>query len=328
MPREISLPHSSLIPFVEMVYRNDKGDESTNKPIRPIITIASHQGLLSENYPDWKLSKKDKRCLLGFSGGKDSIAMAIKLMNEGYDVTGVFVGGLNRSALTEKQASIDACKLLGIDLIKTAVKTSGQSERRENPTKNLMILGLMLDIGGPQGIAHYALGTEEENEEGLEWYHTSWDFSDNPRVLKSGSFFFQGLENFKLHVGKLGFWGFDSYATVMSHPKGRELLEVSRSCMSRYMYQNSLNATNRKKYGVDLMIGRCGSCWKCCLEYLHLTALGIVKPNVKYIDHCWSRLSKFDEGTKEWISMMRDRLSLVVLHRAKGKQVQRVAKHR
>lgn len=311
-PSVVEISHPAQKAFVEFLCQREAA-EGERKVRMPKIVLTSGDGFLNQDYPAHKLVKGDKRVLLGYSGGKDSIYSATKLRKAGYEVEACFVTGLNRSSRDEKQAAIDTCKLLNIPLHIIPVKTSGSSNRFENPAKNILVLALMLDIGGPIGIPNYSLGTEGDLEGGIEDYFTSTDFSDSPDVLELGCATFKPLKNYRFINSNVPLWSYESYKAVLNRPKGgMELMAALRSCMSQYQYRAKLHSVNESKYGVKLLPGRCGSCWKCCLEYLYLEAMGRVVPNKAYSDHCWRRLKKHDAtATPEWLRMMTAKLSKI-----------------
>lgn len=281
-PREIQLPHPSMKPLCQLIYLHDGEDP-------PKYIPQQRSGLLQGPPKRANLEIEDE-AIIGYSGGKDSIAQAIKLQKEGINVEAFHLGNLNRSCTDEKQASIDTCKLLGIPLRIETIKTTGKSKRLENPVKNLLVLAMMLDFGLWRGVSTYALGTQINRPNGLSDFYTSLDFSDSPDVLFIGSELFRQLPQFRLRVGELGLSNIDTYYSmklILSHKRGWELLTASRSCMTQFRFREMRKKHNHKKYGVELLPGRCGSCWKCCIEYLVLDALGAIKKNEDFILHCW-----------------------------------------
>lgn len=297
-PRCLKLHHPSLKPVARCVYVHDGVSP-------PEVVIAAKESLLPE-MPDYKLTKT-KSALLGYSGGKDSVAMAIKLEREGMDVKAFHVRNLNRSCTDEMQASIDTCKLLDIPLIIKPVATHGPTTRIENPVKNLLVLAMMLDHGGPLGVANYSIGTQVDRPNGMDGFNTDLDFSDSPDVIFIGSEFFRQVPGFTLRAAELGRWNIDmlySIELVLSHEKGMELLKASRSCMTQFRFKDMRRKHNEKKFGVKLLPGRCGSCWKCCMEYLLLESMGAVKTNKGFVEKCWDYIKS--QKLTHWDSIIAD----------------------
>jgi hypothetical protein len=95
-------------------------------------------------------------------------------------------------------------------------------------------------------------------------------------------------------------YGQRAYTDILNRKDGVELLTMCRSCMSQYRFRDYWNMNLSVKHKVEIWPGRCGACFKCCLEWLYLQAFGVVKPNPAYEDYCWKALQKWDQGTKEW----------------------------
>ncbi len=282
-PPTIQVAHASLKPIVRVLYSHD-GTPQPEIKVQP-----KTDNLLGMDLPQFLLWD-DRPAMLGFSGGKDSVAMAIKLMNEGKKVTAFHVQNLNKSCTDEKQASIDTCRLLGIPLVIKAVKTHGPTTRLESPVKNLLVLAMMLDHGGTTGIQNYAVGTQVDRPNGTDGFSSDMDFSDAPDVLFIGSELFRQVPEFTLRAAELGDTNIDMYYSiklVLSHKNGWKLLEASRSCMTQFRFKKMRKIANEKKYKVKLLPGRCGSCWKCCVEYVILDAMGKVKKNNAFLKKCW-----------------------------------------
>ena len=64
------------------------------------------------------------------------------------------------------------------------------------------------------------------------------------------------------------------------------------SCISPHRFNASLREHNEKKYNVKLLNGRCGSCFKCCMEAILLAELNYYDKNSEFINHCWDILAK------------------------------------
>jgi hypothetical protein len=302
-PHTIHLKHPALAPIARLIYLHDGA-----KP--PKIQIENKGGdLLAMNMPRFELSDwKGKRAVVGYSGGKDSVAMAIKMQKAGYKVEAFHVQNLNRSCSDEKQASIETCRLLDIPLTIKSVKTNGPTMRIESPVKNLLVLAMMLDDCGPLGVKTYALGTQVNRKGGVDDFNTNMDFSDSPDVLFIGSELFRQEKGFNLRVGELGKSSIDAYYSmkiVLGHKKGWELLCAYRSCMTQFRFKDMRRKHNEKKYSLKLLPGRCGSCWKCCLEYLVLDAMGAVKSNKGFKEKCFSFIHNQEvDWSKEVSSML------------------------
>jgi len=64
---------------------------------------------------------------------------------------------------------------------------------------------------------------------------------------------------------------FNNYIeTLKIISKDLKLLNLVQSCLSPYRFLNNLHQINENKYNIKLFNHRCGSCWKCCVEYIFL----------------------------------------------------------
>ncbi len=280
--------HPTLIPLFRVICFYDDQPNPDN------IGIVCERTGFDSDFPKYQLTDK-KTALLGYSGGKDSVAQAIKLMNEGYTVEAFHVRNLNKSYTDECDAATGTCDILGIPIHVAPIKSQGKSKRLENPVKNLLVLAMMLDLGGPRGVATYSLGTQVNRPNGLDDFYTSLDFSDSPDTLFIGSELFRQVPGFNLKVGELGLSNIDIYytiKTILSHKDGLELMRTARSCMTQYRFREMRKKHNERKFGVELMPGRCGSCWKCCIEYLVMDALHYIEKKEDFIIHCWHFIDK------------------------------------
>jgi hypothetical protein len=78
---------------------------------------------------------------------------------------------------------------------------------------------------------------------------------------------------------------FDSIYTIVNS-KYSFLIEDIQSCITPDRFRSSRIKTNRKKYGVEPLGNRCGSCHKCELDYIILTGLGYYKPtSIEFMKH-------------------------------------------
>ena len=64
-----------------------------------------------------------------------------------------------------------------------------------------------------------------------------------------------------------------------------------QGCVLPYRFRNKTKEINEQKYNVKLLPNRCGSCWKCCVEYIFLADKGVVEYNAQFYKHCLDILS-------------------------------------
>lgn len=227
--------------------------------------------------------------IVGFSGGKDSTAAALKLRVKGFDPILFHVKGINPSYPGERQAAskvaeaIRAKKLVVLDL-----KLSGKSDYIENPAKNQVILGLMVDYGRKYGIANYAQGGAAKDS--CSDLNFVAGYSDGREMYNASDKLFQAaLDGYRFHHGLLEN-DTDSLLTLLEHAP--QVLPVMQSCMMPVRYKGNLTKGNEKKYGVTLLPGRCGSCYKCASEWLHLALSNFVPWSDSFAIHSMNVLTK------------------------------------
>ena len=71
-----------------------------------------------------------------------------------------------------------------------------------------------------------------------------------------------------------------------------ELANMVHGCILPYRFRDMTRKKNITKYGVELLDGRCGSCWKCCTEYIYFADKGVIPLNEDFYRHCIDFLVK------------------------------------
>jgi hypothetical protein len=71
-----------------------------------------------------------------------------------------------------------------------------------------------------------------------------------------------------------------------------DLLNESLSCLCRHSLRDYRRGWVKEKYGIDLFNKRCGSCYKCCVEYIHMTDHKKLPFNQAYYRYCLGQLYK------------------------------------
>ena len=82
---------------------------------------------------------------VAFSGGKDSVATAIKLKDDGRDVRLFYVSGINKAYPDEMTHAIQIAEQLDLPLHVAYVKQHGKTVFKESPVKNQIIASMALD---------------------------------------------------------------------------------------------------------------------------------------------------------------------------------------
>lgn len=223
------------------------------------------------------------RALVLFSGGKDSTAAALLLGDRGLDVTLLNVRGINPAYPQEQYTAERLASMLKMPLL-TAEVVVAKGAYIENPTKNQLLLAMALDVAVKNNISHIATGITANVRAATTNFSTG--FSDAVEMHEAAADWAErAITGITVERRLLPN---DTVSLVRVARAG--LLEHIGSCMGAHRFKNSLNAQNTQKYGVRLMPDRCGSCYKCALEWLHTTRLGVTPQNLAYARHCLSIL--------------------------------------
>lgn len=114
--------------------------------------------------------------------------------------------------------------------------------------------------------------------------------SDNPDVIEPG---FAAIEAIApgLQMIRAGLPN-DTASLAEVWASCPDALPVLSSCMAGARFKGSLARGNREKFGVDLMPGRCGSCYKCAMEQIVLAALQGQTLPAPWAAHCVDKLRR------------------------------------
>lgn len=238
----------------------------------------------------------NRRVVLGYSGGKDSLAAALTIQSRGMTPVLFHVKGLNRSYPREFAAVQEVANATGWELVVQEVRLHGEHAWPDNPVKDQMILAMMLDYGVPLGISRYTMGVEKENVGEKSNIRTNW--SDQYEM------FYLFREAVRQVQPEFSWnWVLDdhsqSYAIITQH-RAATLLDMTTSCVTPHRFQDLRKRQNEQKYGIRLPPHRCGSCWKCCVDYLCRWAYGLRDstegdPSVEFGRHC------LDVFHRQWV---------------------------
>jgi len=219
--------------------------------------------------------------MLGFSGGKDSLATAIKLKELGRDIHLYFLQGINKSYTTELDICKNLAQKLNLPLIVEKVIQNGKSDFKENPFKNGVLISLMIERGLRMGVSEYCLGNQSDDN--IHNCEVLTEFSDT-------SEFFEAIKNYFDFVNINTYLkdDRDSYETIWKY--NPELINNIGSCIMPVFRRPNIKKANKKKFGVEL--SGCGSCYKCSIEYIFKSEKGMLPLNIEYLNHCKSILDK------------------------------------
>lgn len=226
--------------------------------------------------------------VLALSSGLDSVYLLHRLIERGHDVTAFHVRGLNKSsAKTEAEAARRIARLNKVRFVEAGFNAPAQVFP-DNPFKNQLILSMMLGYGAEHQIYRYAVGSDWTTplSEGVVGY----TLTDTAEVYES---YWQGIKK-HFPQAELVFIGAEEKKyhrlkyLAAHYPQS---LEAVSSCVAPQRFREHWRRNNMDRYGVQLLPGRCGSCYKCAMEYILLCEAGAVKADAAFTAHCWDILA-------------------------------------
>lgn len=258
-------------PMLDVVYKVHGGEYEIQDPV-PVERVGN--------------GATGKRLVVGFSGGKDSLAALLEARAQGYDVTAFHVAGINRGAPDERQYAARMARRCGLPMVVRTVKLAGKLEYPENYVKNQFIVAAMVQWGAPQGIANYSLGNALSRT--VATCHPRYTLTDTVELLKAMQPFFEAsYPAYRYH------WfldnGTDSYRILVKYAPNS--IPFVKGCLALPWQKKIWREANERKYGLRLLPNRCGSCGKCCLEYVILYDMGYLdaaqgRGNAGFRKHC------------------------------------------
>lgn len=244
-----------------------------------------------KHYSSLNVSEYDKdNVILAFSGGKDSVATALILMESNYNVYLYHVKGLKSASYPDEWKNAqNIASYLGLPIIIDEIQLEGKLAFPEHPMKNMIIANRMLQWGIENNI-----GTQIEFGnyttsilDYTAFYYAGddcidmWDAYESivGEVLNDKSFYV-GLDLFNLN---------DTLEMLAKHS---ELLPMCQSCLGAHRFREHNRQHVLDKYNVKLMPHRCGLCWKCAVEYIYMSDHDVLEYNEAYYKHCVDILKK------------------------------------
>lgn len=272
LPPNLPALPPGLRPYVDLLYRSAQYTW-TNRPQPQGLHVADNG-----------------TAVVGFSAGKDSTGAALKFRAQGKEVHLVHVRGLNRSHPHEYKAAVDIANHLGMPLQVVTVRQHGSTPYRESIMKNQLILGITMDVGLRlgAGAVHYAGGNVATDNADLLVYEASYSDSQElytalvPWLLDTvaGAQVYQDWMSCNT----------ESFLLIDQHAP--TVLPLVLSCMMPVRYKPPLRRRYQDRFGVKLMPGRCGHCWKCGQEYMHQVLLGHAEASRAMVQHALRAVRK------------------------------------
>ena len=165
-----------------------------------------------------------------------------------------------------------------------------ERSRKYHPMKNMIIANMALKWGIDNDISstiitgNYTVGDLNP----ASFYINGDDISEMWDVYDS--IVQKAIPNYYTMLGL-----HDSSEAIKELSNDVELLKLCQSCLGAQRFRQWNHDNNEKKYGIKLFPNRCGSCWKCCAEYIYLTDHDLMEYNEDYYIHCLDVIRKADK---------------------------------
>lgn len=228
---------------------------------------------------------EQKTMVVCFSGGKDSTAAVLHYQKLGYRVILFHVRwGDNNTpqGRDDYRASKDLAEHLNLPFFTESVIISGKrGDWLEHPLKNSVIASLALQFAIENGYGtNIAFGnyyTSSVRDD--EFYVCGGDDKEMWRAFEK--VIRRIIRGFTMHVPLRNIQS--SFNAILQRP---ELLSKLQSCVGPYRYREYLHKNHEAKYKMHLLPHRCGSCWKCAVEYIFFADHDVLVYNEAFYRHC------------------------------------------
>jgi len=230
--------------------------------------------------------KDDKFVLCCVSGGKDSLATVLHYLENGYNVHLYTLKGINRGYPEEYKSAVNWANALNLPIYVDTIKISGKKYWVEHPLKNQLIatlaLAYCLDNNLPATVAFgdYQDETADKSNFGVNW-------TDNINLWEAYNDFLKGFVEARAEIPLE-----KELVGLELIDKNANLLPLIQSCLMTVRDRESLRQKNQNKYGLKILPNRCGSCYKCCLEYIYFCDHKKLEYNEDFYKHCLEILKK------------------------------------
>lgn len=252
------------------------------QPLPNIINYKFINIIINEN------NFNDEGIIIGASGGLDSCYAALKAKDEGKKVILIHFQGLNKNFPKETEQIINFAKTNSMSLYIINVKNKGKNFFPDNPFKNQLILSALAEIGYKLSINNIMLGaTGTFNIEKSKIGFNVTDTIENYNSFLNGLKLYYPLINI-IYLNK----DITKYTMLKYIVDNHiESLQYICSCINPNRFVTMLHNNNEKKYNIKLLKYRCGSCFKCAMEYILLYEIGYYN-DIDFLLHCYDILAK------------------------------------
>ncbi len=241
---------------------------------------------VDKNIKPLKLPKYDKNnVIICFSGGKDSLALILKCMAKGYNIYLYSVKHINQSYVDEITQAEKLADYLHLPIYIDDIRLGGKHDWMEHPMKNMIIANGALSYGIRENIGtrilfgNYTTSTlqHEDFARCAGDCMDMWDSYNN--IIQ------RLIPDFKIEADLE-----DMGETLEIVTPQEDLLDLSVSCLCRHSLRDYRHNWVKEKFGIDLPKNRCGSCYKCVVEYMYMTDHGLIEFSRDYYRYCMNTL--------------------------------------
>lgn len=264
LPPTLQAP-AGLVPLLELVYAGKPFACDTRPYVSRILEVAQSPAPQASAVPI-----DTKKIIIGYSGGKDSLACLLLALSYKLKPILFHVVGLNRSYPGELEAVEEIAARVGVPVVYPTVHLLGRHDYPDNPVKDQLILAMMVDYGLRIGCQRFTQGVESTNT--LKKSNINYNWSDAKEM-------FDAFNTHYLQPQWPGYrweWMVEthSHSYHIIHSLDPSLLELTNSCVTPHRFQLMRRQQCMDKYGLHLRENTCGTCWKCCVDYLNMLAIG------------------------------------------------------
>lgn len=236
----------------------------------------------------YEIKNHDKKVVLGFSGGLDSVYQAIWLKESGWDVILYHLKGVN--TYENGQATkhcLEIARGLGMIYEESVFKKKHNSQQwPENPIKNQLILSLMIDYCIDKDIRYISLGDD--------FNLSITDAVQGVNVTDAREITHSFIDGIRRYVD-VRFIKVEECNKLERIQKLKEygLENLYYSCVQAGRFNKSLHDKAEQKYGVNLFANNCGCyCRKCAMHNLLMYYGGEVEFPKEFVNKCWEVMWK------------------------------------
>lgn len=269
------------------------------RSVHPVLQtyIANFCKKIGEKVPDFELSFglqdlfnaktinhvdliKSNRPMIGFSGGKDGLAVAILLKKQNPILYHLY--GINRTYKFERNNARALADMMGLEYVEEEVRLSGKQDFPDHPFKNQLIMAHMVDYGITLGVTDYYMGNHRfENCDGA---NVRLEFSDSGEQIDLFDTFIRSFVN---NYQRETLLENNEHAIKIVADHDPKMFELFTSCVMPAYRKPMLRKYIEKNYPAGVLLpGRCGYCYKCTKEYMLLADWGLLPMDKPFYERC------------------------------------------